>query len=69
MDAGLRRRIIEKIKEFENNPFPRGSIKLRGEKDAYRLRIGDYRLLYKILWDEDFMLVFKIEHRRTAYRV
>jgi len=68
MDVSFRRRIIERIRELEDNPFPRGSIKLRGEKDAYRLRIGDYRVLYKILWDEEITLIFKIEHRRTVYR-
>ena len=68
MDINLRRRIVERLRELEENPFPRGSIKLRREKDAYRLRIGDYRILYKILWDEDLTLVFKIEHRRTVYR-
>lgn len=68
LDAGLRKRIIEKLKELEENPFPRGSIKLRGEKDAYRLRIGDYRILYIVLWDEGVALVFKIDHRSTVYR-
>jgi len=68
MDANLRRRIIERFRELEEDPFPRGSIKLRGEKDAYRLRIGDYRTLYKTILAEDLTLVFKIEHRSTAYR-
>ena len=68
MDANLRRRIIERFRELEEDPFPRGRIKLRGEKDAYRLRIGDYRTLYKTILAEDLTLVFKIEHRSTAYR-
>jgi len=53
--------------ELRDNPFPKGSIKIRGEKDIYRLRVGDYRILYKTLWDEGAILVFKIEHRRAVY--
>jgi len=41
-------RIIEKLRELEDNPFPRGVSKLRGEKDSYRIRVGDYRILYRI---------------------
>jgi len=49
-------------------PFPRGCRKLKGEVDAYRLRVGKIRVLYKILWDEKVIVVFKIEHRERAYQ-
>lgn len=41
---------------------------MRGEKDVYRLRVGDYRVLYKVLWEEGVVLVFNIEHGRRVYR-
>jgi len=63
----MRKRILERLRELEDNPFPKGTVKLRGEKNAYRLRVGDYRILYKTLWDEGVVLVFKIEHRRVVY--
>ena len=68
MDVNLRKRIVDRLMELEENPFPRGSIKLRGERDSHRLRIGDNRILYKIHRDEDVILIFKIEHRKKVYR-
>ena len=57
-----------KLRELEGAPFPRGCRKLRGEVDVYRLRVGKIRILYKILWDEKAILVFKIESREHAYQ-
>ncbi|RLG53237.1 MAG: type II toxin-antitoxin system RelE/ParE family toxin [Thermoproteota archaeon] len=68
LDSEVRCRVLEKLAALREEPIPRGAIKLRGEKDAYRLRIGDYRILYKVLWEERVVLVFKVEHRRRAYR-
>lgn len=67
VDARTRKRILEKLKEIRENPFPRGYKKIRGETDVYRLRIGAMRVLYKILWDEEVVLIFKVEHRRRVY--
>lgn len=68
MDVQLRRRVVEKLRELEGTPFPRGCRKLKGEVDAYRLRVGKIRVLYKILWDEKAIVVFKIEQRERAYQ-
>ena len=68
LEPEIRRRILEKLVVLREEPIPRGAVKLRGEKDVYRLRVGDYRVLYKVLWEEEVVLVFKIEHRRRAYR-
>jgi len=64
--AEMRRRFDEKISELCRTPFPPGCRKLRGAQNAYRLRIGDYRLLYAIL-TKDEILVFKIARLETAY--
>lgn len=66
-DSQTRKRILEKIKELRENPFPRGCRRVKGETHVYRLRVGNKRILYKILWDEGVALVFKIEHRRRVY--
>jgi mRNA interferase RelE/StbE len=62
----IRRRLNEKITELTRTPFPVGCKKLRGAQNAYRLRVGDYRVLYVILKKEE-ILVFKIARRETAY--
>lgn len=68
MDAQTRERVIGKLRELEQGPFPRGCRKLKGEVDAYRLRAGPIRALYRVLWDEGMIIVFKIERREKAYR-
>jgi len=67
LDAQTRERVAEKLMELEGTPFPRGCRKLRGEVDVYRLRVGKIRILYKILWGEKTVTVFKIEHRGKVY--
>ncbi len=68
LDAQIRERVAGKLSELERTPFPRGCRKLKGEVDAYRLRVGNLRILYKILWNEKAVIVFKIERRERAYR-
>ncbi|MCD6369317.1 MAG: type II toxin-antitoxin system RelE/ParE family toxin [Thermoproteales archaeon] len=68
LEPRIRHRILKKLEVLKGEPLPRGVVKLRGEKDVYRLRIGDYRVLYKVFWEEKVVLVFKIDHRRTVYK-
>jgi mRNA interferase RelE/StbE len=62
----MKRRLDEKIFELSGTPYPAGCRKLRGAQNAYRLRVGDYRILYVIL-AKDEILVFKIARREAAY--
>jgi len=43
LEPETRHRILEKLVVLREEPIPRGAVKLRGEKDVYRLRVGDYR--------------------------
>lgn len=64
-----RLRIIEKIDALEQDPMPSGSIKLQGHKEAlYRIRSGDYRVVYSIKKGILVVLVIEIGHRREIYR-
>ena len=62
-----RNRIIAKIEGLAANPHPRGSEKLSGE-EKYRLRQGDYRVLYSIQDASMTVTIVKIAHRREVYR-
>jgi len=62
-----RRRIIERIEAFADDPRPPGSQKLSGN-DRYRLRQGPYRIIYAIVDDELVVYVVKIGHRKDVYR-
>jgi mRNA interferase RelE/StbE len=62
-----RRRIVAKIRALGNTPRLVGCEKLSGE-DKYRLRQGDYRILYEILDNELLVTVVKVGNRRDVYR-
>jgi len=61
------RRILRAINALAEVPRPAGSEKLSG-KERYRLRQGDYRILYEILEAEVIVVVVKVGHRREVYR-
>lgn len=60
-------RISKRLLSLEDNPRPRGTKKLSG-RDEYRLRIGDYRVLYTIDDKNSVVTVFAVGHRREVYR-
>lgn len=62
-----RRRIVERIRLLAENPRPRGCEKLSGS-DRYRVRQGDYRLLYSVDDEASVVTVVRIGHRRDVYR-
>ena len=68
LPPGLRNTIERKIELLADNPRPDGCRKLAGLETAYRLRLGDYRLVYEV--DDQIILVhiLRIRHRRESYR-
>jgi len=60
-------RIIKKIQNLSSNPRPHGCEKLSSE-EKYRVRQGNYRILYSIEDDKLIVLVIKIGHRKDVYR-
>ena len=70
--AGLprpdQRRLTTKIDALAVNPGPRGVEKLEGLENLYRVRVGDYRVIYQIVDDRLRVLVVGIGHRREVYR-
>jgi len=49
-------------------PRPSDAVKLRGVQNAYRVRVGHYRILYEVHDDRLLILVIGVAHRREAYR-
>jgi mRNA interferase RelE/StbE len=68
LPASVQERIAGHIEELAIDPRPRGAIKLQGEDDLYRIRVGDYRVIYTIRDDELIVLVLRVGHRREIYR-
>jgi mRNA interferase RelE/StbE len=68
LPASVAERILAKVEALAGNPRPVGVIKLHGKKNLWRMRVGDYRVVYSI---DDFpkaVDVVVIRHRRDVYR-
>lgn len=61
-------RIVPRIRALAQDPRPPGCRKLTGSENDWRIRIGAYRVLYEIDEAEEAVRVFRVRHRREAYR-
>lgn len=61
-------KIIELIQTLATLPRPRGCRKLSGEEDSYRIRQGNYRIIYEIRDQTLIILILKVGHRKDIYR-
>jgi mRNA interferase RelE/StbE len=61
-------RIIPYIKTLAENPRPSGCRKLTGSKNDWRIRVGDYRILYEIDEKAKAVRILRVRHRREVYR-
>lgn len=64
----LYRRIISHVQALSENPRPSGSRKITGSESDWRIRIGDYRVIYGIDDDAQIVRVMRVRHRREVYR-
>lgn len=67
LPAADKRRIISRIRTLADDPRPQGAKKLSGE-EKYRIRQGDYRILYEIHDEHITVVVVRIGDRREVYR-
>jgi len=67
LDDRLFTRIDKKILSLADNPRPAGCKKLRGYKDQWRIRVGDWRVLYIVDDEAKVVSVTRVAHRSEAY--
>ena len=61
-------RIMKKIDELANDPFPRGVERVVGRPEkTFRIRAGDYRVLYSVFFEKSELLINNIDKRGRAY--
>ena len=60
-------RIFPRIKALATNPRPQGCKKLKGGRDEWRIRVGDYRVIYTVDDEEKIVKVTRIAHRLDVY--
>ena len=68
LERATQLRVATHIDSLAGKPFPPGSKKLQGEPNLFRIRVGDYRILYGVDGKRVTVLIVKIGHRRDVYR-
>jgi len=63
-----RNRLVEEIRGLADRPRPHGARKLQGYDDVYRIRVGQYRVVYEVFDDRVIVIVLKVGHRKDIYR-
>lgn len=61
-------RVLKHIEDLKDNPLPRQSVKLAGAEQLYRIRVGDYRVIYGVDKEARQITVHYVRHRRDVYR-
>ncbi len=68
LDKTLFNRIIIRIKELSKKPRPRGCRKIAGSDNDWRIRVGDYRIIYEIDEPSKSIRIMRVKHRGGVYR-
>jgi mRNA interferase RelE/StbE len=61
-------RIIAGVEKLAEEPLPHGSEKLSGSERTYRIRVGDYRVVYELLRDAKIVEIQRVRHRKDVYK-
>ena len=61
-------RVLERIRQLGDSPWPTGSVKLRNSEDLYRIRLGDLRIIYQVQDNCLLVIVVNIAQMDKAYR-
>ncbi|WP_414568773.1 type II toxin-antitoxin system RelE family toxin [Nostoc sp. CCY 9925] len=64
----IQSRLESKIQQLGQDPRPDGVGKLKNGENRYRIRVGDYRILYQIFDDVLIVIVVRVGHRREVYK-
>ena len=68
LPSNIKEQVKRAIDLLATEPRPAGAAKLRGRSNAYRMRFGDYRLLYEVHATEIVIYIIGAAHRREVYR-
>ncbi|MCD5409163.1 MAG: type II toxin-antitoxin system RelE/ParE family toxin [Methanocellales archaeon] len=67
LPKSIQKRVEKVIDSLKDKPRPRGTTKLKGKEDVYRIRIGDYRVIYTVDDKKRIVDVSYVRHRSKAY--
>ena len=68
IDSTTWNRLIKKIEGLQEDPFPSDSKRIIGRKEkVFRIRVGEYRILYVVFFDKNLLFISKIDKRSRVY--
>jgi mRNA interferase RelE/StbE len=67
LPSAVRARIVQVAERLAADPRPTRSVKLAGSDGLYRVRAGDYRIIYQVADEELIVLIVRVAHRKDAY--
>jgi len=68
LDKQVVPRIVEAVEGLSDKPIPPGARKLKGSDHSYRIRVGNYRIIYELLKSRLVIQIVRVRHRKEAYR-
>jgi mRNA interferase RelE/StbE len=68
LDRQVVPRIVDAVEALSSKPFPHGVKKLQGSEATYRIRIGDYRVIYEVFSSHLVIEITLVRHRKDVYR-
>ena len=68
LDRSIARRLKPKVLALADSPRPTGCLRLAGHSNLYRIRVGDYRIVYRIDDPRHMVEITIVAHRREVYR-
>jgi mRNA interferase RelE/StbE len=67
LDRAIKNRVVKAILELASNPRPAGCLKVKSEEDVWRIRVGDWRIGYRVGDASQEVLIIRVGHRREFY--
>jgi len=61
-------RVMRSIIALQDDPQPQTAVKVAGSDNLYRVRVGDYRIIYELVHEQELLVIHYIRHRRDVYR-
>ena len=68
LPTSVANRLVGAVEDLAENPFPHGVEKLSGSEHAYRIRLGDYRIVYEVVAESKLVEIQRVRHRKDVYR-
>ena len=61
-------RVVAAVDDLSDDPYPHGTRKLVGSEHTYRIRVGEYRVVYDIFQRKLIIEIVRVRHRKNAYK-